>query len=262
MKKVLVLCTGNSCRSQMAEGWLKSMLGDLVEVYSAGLEAHGINPYMKKAMKDAGVDVSKHTSNVMSDYKDISFDYVITVCDHARDNCPYFQNATRRISFSFEDPADATGTDEEQLLVYKKVRDQIERFCANFSEQEFGVSVKQGMITWFEIPVLDFERAKTFYECVLGKKIHTYEMGGVQHGFWEHSPSVIGGALVQDELKPSKDGVLVYFNGGLDLSTILNKVEGSGGKVVLPKTQISPEIGFMAKFEDTEGNILALHSRR
>lgn len=261
MKKILVLCTGNSCRSQMAEGWLKSMLGDLAEVYSAGLEAHGINPYMKRAMEDAGIDVSVHTSNVMDEYQDMAFDYVITVCDHARDNCPYFQNATKRISFSFEDPADATGTDEEQLLVYKKVRDQIERFCANFVEQEFGIVIKQGMITWFEIPVLNFERAKNFYENILGKKIHAYNLGGIQHGFWEHSPSVIGGALVQDELKPSKDGVLVYFNGGRDLSIILDRVEEAGGKVVLSKMQISPEIGFMGKFEDTEGNVLAIHSK-
>ena len=117
------------------------MLGDLVQVYSAGLEAHGINPFMKRAMEDAGIDISNHTSNLMGEYKDKHFDYVITVCNHARDNCPYFQNATKRITHSFEDPADATGSDEEQLVVYKKVRDQIERFCANFSEQEFGVVV-------------------------------------------------------------------------------------------------------------------------
>ena len=139
MNKVLVLCTGNSCRSQMAEGWLKSMLGDLAVVYSAGLEAHGINPFMKKVMEDTGIDVSKHTSNVMSEYKDISFDYVITVCDHARNNCPYFQNSLKNISHSFEDPADATGTDEEQLRVYKKVRDQIQQFCINFCENEFDL---------------------------------------------------------------------------------------------------------------------------
>ena len=89
MKRILILCTGNSCRSQMAEGWLKSMLGDLVQVYSAGLEAHGINPFMKRAMEDAGIDISNHTSNLMGEYKDILFDYVITVCNHARDNCPY-----------------------------------------------------------------------------------------------------------------------------------------------------------------------------
>ena len=133
MNKVLVLCTGNSCRSQMAEGWLKSMLGDLAEVYSAGLEAHGINPFMKKVMEEAGIDVSKHTSNLMSEYKDISFDYVITVCNHARDNCPYFQNATKRISHSFDDPADATGTYEQKIVVYKKIRDQIH----NFLKSEF-----------------------------------------------------------------------------------------------------------------------------
>ena len=82
MKKILVLCTGNSCRSQMAEGWLKYILGDLIKVYSAGLEAHGINPYMKQAMEDVGIDVSSHTSNLMSEYQEITFDYVITVCDH------------------------------------------------------------------------------------------------------------------------------------------------------------------------------------
>ena len=121
----------------MAEGWLKSMLGNIAEVYSAGLEAHGINPYMKKAMEDVGIDVSNHTSNVMSDYKEIHFDYVITVCNHARDNCPYFKNATKRISHSFNDPADASGTYEEQLHVYKKVRDQIRQFCKVLCEEEF-----------------------------------------------------------------------------------------------------------------------------
>ena len=135
--KILVLCTGNSCRSQMAEGWLKSMLGNMAEIYSAGLEAHGINPYMKKAMEEVGIDVSGHTSNLMSDYKEFYFDYVITVCNHARDNCPYFKNTSKTISYSFDDPADANGTYEEQLRVYKKVRDQIRQFCSDFCEEEF-----------------------------------------------------------------------------------------------------------------------------
>lgn len=109
--------------------------------------------------------------------------------------------------------------------------------------------------------MLNFERAKIFYEQILKKKIHTYNLNGIQHGFWEHSKSTIGGALVKDELKPSKEGVLVYLNGGKDLSFILKRVEQAGGKVLLEKTQISTEIGFMAKFEDTEGNVLALHSK-
>ena len=115
------------------------MLGDLAEVYSAGLEAHGINPYMKEVMEEVAIDVSKHTSNVMSEYKDLYFDYVITVCDHARDNCPYFQNSFKKISHSFEDPANANGTDEEQLRLYKKVRDQIQQFCINFCKKEFDL---------------------------------------------------------------------------------------------------------------------------
>lgn len=123
----------------MAEGWLKSMLGDLAEVYSAGLEAHGINSYMKSVMEEVGIDVSKHTSNKISEYKDFTFDYVITVCDHARNNCPYFKNSIKNISYSFEDPADATGTEEEQLRVYKKVRDQIQQFCIKFCKNEFDL---------------------------------------------------------------------------------------------------------------------------
>ena len=109
--------------------------------------------------------------------------------------------------------------------------------------------------------MLNFERAKIFYEQILKKKIHIYNLNGIQHGFWEHSKSTIGGALVKDELKPSKEGILVYLNGGKDLSFILKRVEKAGGKVLLEKTQISTEIGFMAKFEDTEGNVLALHSK-
>ena len=92
---------------------------------------------MKKAMDDVGIYVSSHTSNLMSDYKEFYFDYVITVCNHARDNCPYFKNTSKTISYSFDDPADANGTYEEQLRVYKKVRDQIRQFCLDFCEEEF-----------------------------------------------------------------------------------------------------------------------------
>ena len=130
MKKILVLCTVNSCRSQMVEACLKSLLNkDDYSVYSAGLEAHGINPYMKRAMQKKGFSLQGHTSNVMSDYKDIVFDFVITVCDHASKNCPYFQNARCRIHHSFDDPADATGTEEEKMAIYEKVRDQVIDYC-------------------------------------------------------------------------------------------------------------------------------------
>lgn len=129
MKSVLVLCTGNSCRSQMAEGWLRFYHGDKIEVFSAGLEAHGINPYMKQVMELADINIDSHTSNTMQEYENKQFDLVITVCDHAKDNCPYFSNSKDRIHQAFEDPADATGTDEEKLITYSMVRDQIQDFC-------------------------------------------------------------------------------------------------------------------------------------
>jgi len=130
MKKILVLCTGNSCRSQMMEVVLKDLLSaSQFEVYSAGVEAHGINPYMKRAMENKGYSLERHTSNTMDEYAHLYFDYVFTVCDHAKDNCPYFQNATQRIHNSFNDPADAEGSDEEKMLVYEKVRDEIISYC-------------------------------------------------------------------------------------------------------------------------------------
>ncbi len=130
MKKILVLCTGNSCRSQMMEVVLKKRLDNsLFSVYSAGVEAHGINPYMKKAMENLGYSLDGHTSNTMKEYEDIHFDLVFTVCDHAKDNCPYFQNATQRIHHSFNDPADAEGSDDEKMVVYEQVRDEIIAYC-------------------------------------------------------------------------------------------------------------------------------------
>ena len=130
MKKILVLCTGNSCRSQIMEVVLKKRLDNsLFSVYSAGVEAHGINPYMKKAMENLGYSLDGHTSNTMKEYEDIHFDLVFTVCDHAKDNCPYFQNATQRIHHSFNDPADAEGSDDEKMVVYEQVRDEIIAYC-------------------------------------------------------------------------------------------------------------------------------------
>ncbi|MGC6429369.1 MAG: arsenate reductase ArsC [Flavobacteriales bacterium] len=128
-KKVLVLCTGNSCRSQMAEGWLRHFHSDKIEVYSAGLEAHGINPFMKKVMEGQKINIDSHTSNMMSEYEHLVFDYVITLCDHANDNCPYFKDTKNRLHHSFEDPANAKGNDLEKYKVYNKVCNQIKQYC-------------------------------------------------------------------------------------------------------------------------------------
>ncbi|MBI5217207.1 MAG: VOC family protein [Ignavibacteriae bacterium] len=116
-------------------------------------------------------------------------------------------------------------------------------------------------INWFEIPVADFERAKLFYETIFGFKLEAMEMMGTNMAFFPAEPGAASGSLCKGEnYKPSMDGTLVYLNGNPDLSAVLNKVEGAGGKVILPKTQITPEIGHMAMFIDCEGNKIALHS--
>jgi arsenate reductase len=136
MKNILVLCTGNSCRSQMAEAWLKYFLDtNHYSVISAGVEAHGINPYMKKVVEDSGLNIDSHTSNLMSEYDGILFDIVITVCDNAKDNCPYFKDAVERLHHTFLDPANAKGSDEEKLKVYQSVNQEIKEFCQRFSKK-------------------------------------------------------------------------------------------------------------------------------
>ena len=131
-KKILVLCTGNSCRSQIAHGYLAFFGGDAVEVYSAGVETHGVNPRAVATMKEDGIDISHHTSNNVSEYTGIDFDYVITVCDNAKERCPYFPTRAQKTHYNFPDPAKATGTEEEIIASFKNVRDMIKSFCRDF----------------------------------------------------------------------------------------------------------------------------------
>lgn len=131
-KKILVLCTGNSCRSQIAHGYLAFFGGDAVEVYSAGVETHGVNPRAVATMKEDGIDISHHTSNNVSEYTGIDFDYVITVCDNAKERCPYFPTRAQKTHYNFPDPAKATGTEEEIIASFRNVRDMIKSFCRDF----------------------------------------------------------------------------------------------------------------------------------
>lgn len=131
-KKVLVLCTGNSCRSQMAEGYLGSFAGSKAEIYSAGVETHGVNTKAIEAMRRDGIDISKHTSNHVDEYYHIDFDYIITVCDHAKERCPFFPSKAQRLHVSFPDPAKATGTDIEITKEFDRVRDLIKEYCKTF----------------------------------------------------------------------------------------------------------------------------------
>ena len=132
MKKVLVLCTGNSCRSQIAEGYLRYFANGRAEIYSAGIETHGVNPRAIAVMKEDGIDISHHTSNHIDEYRNIDFDYVITVCDNAKERCPYFPSSAKKFHHNFPDPAKAKGTEEEILNEFRKVRDMIKSYCSEF----------------------------------------------------------------------------------------------------------------------------------
>ena len=135
MKRILVLCTGNSCRSQMAEGWLRHFAKDKAEVYSAGIETHGVNPKAIQFMKEAGIDISNHTSNHINEYKEIDFDYIITVCDHAKENCPYFPANAKRFHHNFSDPSKVKGSEEEIANAFRATRDEIRDYSKKFIEE-------------------------------------------------------------------------------------------------------------------------------
>ena len=135
MKSILVLCTGNSCRSQIAHGYLEHFGGDAVKVYSAGVETHGVNPRAIATMKEDGIDISHHTSNNVLEYTGVEFDYVITVCDNAKERCPYFPSKAQKFHYNFPDPAKATGTEDELRIEFAKVRDMIKAYCKEFIEK-------------------------------------------------------------------------------------------------------------------------------
>ena len=137
MKRVLVLCTGNSCRSQMAEGYLKEFLNGKAEVHSAGVENHAINENAIKIMKDDGVDISQNESNHVSEFEQIDFDFIITVCDHAYETCPsFFSKKAVRIHKNFFDPSKIE--DEEKLIFgFEKCRNEIKKFCLEFCTAYF-----------------------------------------------------------------------------------------------------------------------------
>ena len=135
--KVLFLCTGNSCRSQMAEGWTRRLKGDVIEAYSAGIEKHGMNPHAVKVMAEAGVNLSKHYSKTLDELKGVVFDYVVTVCGHANEHCPVFPGKTKVVHVGFQDPPRLTKSmpdGEEKLAVYRRVRDEIRRFVETLPE--------------------------------------------------------------------------------------------------------------------------------
>ncbi|KXK03706.1 MAG: arsenate reductase ArsC [Ignavibacteriaceae bacterium] len=134
-KMILVLCTGNSCRSQIAEGYLRELAGDKADVYSAGLEAHGVNPMAIATMLEDGIDISGQTSDKVDKYFKMHFDFVITVCDNAREHCPYFPDNTKIFHHNFPDPAKAKGSDDQIKNEFRLVRQQIKEYCKLFVEE-------------------------------------------------------------------------------------------------------------------------------
>lgn len=137
--KVLFLCTGNSCRSQMAEGWTRRLKGDVLEPYSAGVETHGLNPRAVQVMAEAGVDISGHRSKLLRDLG-VDFDVVVTVCANAHESCPVFPGATKVVHAGFDDPprlARNAATEEEALAPYRRVRDEIRAFVETLPESLF-----------------------------------------------------------------------------------------------------------------------------
>jgi len=129
--RILFLCTGNSCRSQMAEGWANALKGGEIEAHSAGIEPKGLDKYAVKAMAEIGVDISHQYSKAVTEFQDIAFDYVITVCGHAHENCPVFPGKAKIVHFGFEDPpflAKDSKTVEEKMGHYRRVRDEIKAF--------------------------------------------------------------------------------------------------------------------------------------
>ena len=143
--KILFLCTGNSCRSQMAEGWARHLKGDCLEAYSAGIAAYGLNPNAVQVMAEAGVDISGQCSKLVSELRGVDFDYVVTVCGHAHESCPVFPGKAKVVHVGFDDPprlaADAL-TEQERLAPYRRVRDEIRAFVESlpdaFARQQIG----------------------------------------------------------------------------------------------------------------------------
>ena len=139
--KVLFLCTGNSCRSQIAEGWTRHLKGDSIEAYSAGIETHGLNPNAVRVMAEAGVDISGQQSQHINEFKDVKLDVVVTVCGHAHETCPFFPGNCKVVHVGFADPpkmakelAEQGASEEEQLECYRNVRDQIKAFVETLAE--------------------------------------------------------------------------------------------------------------------------------
>jgi arsenate reductase len=137
-KNILVLCTGNSCRSQIAEAYLRHFAKDKAHIFSAGIETHGVNPRAIATMLEDGIDISHHISNNVNEYTHVPFDFVITVCDNANERCPYFPSQAQKFHYNFPDPAKVNGTEEFIAEAFRNVRLQIKQYCNEFVSENLN----------------------------------------------------------------------------------------------------------------------------
>lgn len=171
MKKVLFLCTGNSCRSQMAEGFLRNMAGDKFEAYSAGVNPTQVNPLSIKVMNEVGIDISKQKSKSVREFVGQKFDYVITVCDNAKQSCPVFPGKYEKIHWNLKDPAQAQGTKEEKLKLFREVRNQIKENILSFLElPRDKADLKCPLCGYIQEVIIPENSCLHFYECKTCRK--------------------------------------------------------------------------------------------
>ena len=142
-KNMLVLCTGNSCRSQLLHGYPEQLLDERANVYNADVEMHGLNPPAVQTMAADGVDISHHTSNHVDEYAQVPFDYVLTVCDYANEGCPAFSSSAKKLHHNFSDPAKTTGSETEIMAQFQAVREQIKAYAQAFVQAEFASVLAQ-----------------------------------------------------------------------------------------------------------------------
>ncbi len=138
--KILILCTGNSCRSQIAHGYLENMLKQKAEIFSAGIETHGLNSNAVFIMQEDGIDISENTSNYVEEYRDIQFDYIITVCDNAKESCPVFYGNGKLLHKNFPDPSKVDGSMHQKIENFRNVRNQIKKYCEYFIQSELKIN--------------------------------------------------------------------------------------------------------------------------
>ena len=261
-KSILFLCTGNACRSQMAEGFAKKYLAQDFEIYSAGIIATGIFPEVFEVMNEVGVDITSQKSKTIGMLPDVKIDYVITLCDNARNTCPVFPAKTKTIHRGFDDPPMMSFSSyEKKMEAYRRVRDEIEEFIKSFWKNIKGGEMKNpftthGAISWNELCTTDTKGAKDFYGELFGWKYEETEMpSGETYNTITAGDIMFGGIMKLPkgaEKMPPAWGCYITCD---DVDATAKQVEKLGGKILMPPTDI-PETGRFICFSDPQGAVI------